>query len=124
MVAHCLAALPHEGCGLLIGDPANDVVAEAVGTRNAAASALVYLVEPVDHLRAERAAQAAGAEVIGAFHSHTHTDAWPSSTDVASAVDAAWHWVIVSLRHADALIRSFRISDGSVHEEPISLVAE
>jgi len=122
MVAHCLAAQHHEGCGLLVG--ADDGrVADVVPARNAAASALVYEVDARDVLAADRAARARGLEVIGAFHSHTHTDAWPSRTDVAQALDPSWHWVVVSLRHADPVVRAFRIRDGAVVEEPVTVTA-
>jgi proteasome lid subunit RPN8/RPN11 len=121
MVAHCLAALPLEGCGLLVGDAVTGLVAEAVGTPNAAASALRYVVDPADHLRVDRAAQRRGLDVIGAFHSHTHTDAWPSPTDVANAVDPTWHWVVLSLRRPHPVLRSFEIKDGSITEESVEL---
>jgi proteasome lid subunit RPN8/RPN11 len=120
IVAHCLAAQPHEGCGLLVGD-ADGRVADVVPARNAAASALVYEVDARDVLAADRAARASGLEVIGAFHSHTHTDAWPSSTDVRQALDPSWHWVVVSLRHADPVVRAFRIRDDAVVEEPVTV---
>jgi len=124
LVAHCLAALPHEGCGLLVGDPSTATVTDAIGTRNVAASALFYEVDPAEHLAVERAAEAAGRDVIGAFHSHTHTDAWPSATDVARAADPTWHWLIVSLRMAEPVVRSFRIESERISEEEISLVEE
>jgi proteasome lid subunit RPN8/RPN11 len=74
-------------------------------------------VDPLDHLRADRDAQAQGFEVIGVFHSHTHTDAYPSPTDVAQAPDPAWHYVLVSLRGELPSVRSYRILDGAVSEE-------
>jgi proteasome lid subunit RPN8/RPN11 len=119
LVLHCLAAMPHEGCGLLVGDASRSVALEATGARNVARSALVYELDPRDHLRIDRDASDRGLDVIGAFHSHTHTDAWPSATDVALAVDASWHWVIVSFRHPAPLVRSFLIIDGHVGEEPV-----
>ena len=63
--------------------------------RNAAESARVYTVDPLDHLRAERAAEAAGWEIVGVVHSHTHTEPYPSPTDIAQAPDPGWHYVIV-----------------------------
>ena len=66
--------------------------------RNAAESARVYTIDPHDHLRAERDAEANGWEIIGVVHSHTHTEAVPSPTDVAQAPDPGWHYAIVSLR--------------------------
>jgi proteasome lid subunit RPN8/RPN11 len=125
LVAHCLRALPLEGCGLLVGDAERDgVVADAVPTRNAAASAVRYALAPDEHLAADRAARAQGSEVIGAFHSHTHTEAFPSPTDVAAAVDPGWHWVIVSLRLADPVVRSFAIAGGTITEEPVVVTGE
>lgn len=121
MVAHCLANLPDEGCGLLAGDPASGLVARIFPTRNVAASAKLYTVDPSDHLHADREAQAAGLEIMGVFHSHTHTDAYPSPTDVAQAPDPTWHYVLVSLRQASPVVRSYRIADGTVSEEPVLL---
>lgn len=122
MVAHCLAALPEEGCGLLVGH--DETVVRAVPTRNAAASALRYEVDSSEHLAIDRAAADDGLDVLGAFHSHTHTDAWPSPTDVAAAVDPSWHWVVISLRQPDPVVRSFRIEGGAIAEEVVHVVAD
>lgn len=121
MVAHCLVGLPEEACGLLAGDPETGVVATCYPTRNVAASAKLYTVDPKDHLRADRDAEASGHSIIGVFHSHTHTEAYPSPTDVAQAPDPSWHYVIVSLRDTEPVLRSYRITDGQVNEEPVRL---
>jgi [CysO sulfur-carrier protein]-S-L-cysteine hydrolase len=119
MVAHCLDGFPEEACGLLGGtpDPADATV--CYPARNDAASARVYTVNPLDLLRADRAAEDRGLQIVGVFHSHTHTDASPSPTDVAQAPDPDWHYVIVSLQHAEPVVRSFRIAGGVVGEEPV-----
>ena len=78
MVAHCLTGLPDEACGLLGGDLETGEVVTCYPTRNLAASAKLYTVDPKDHLRADRDAEAAGYSIIGVFHSHTHTEAYPS----------------------------------------------
>ena len=116
MIAHCIRCVPEEGCGLLVGDD-QGVVAAVHPTRNAAASAQVYSVDARDHLRIDRQAEAEGLAVIGVFHSHTHTDPWPSPTDVRQAPDPEWHYVLVGLRHEVASTRSFRIVDGNIFEE-------
>ena len=121
MVAHCLSGLPDEACGLLAGDDGGNV-ARCYPTRNAAASARVYTVDSRDLLKADRDAEAHGDALIGVFHSHTHTDAYPSPTDVAQAPDPSWHYVLVSLRDTHPAVRSYRISDGEIIEEPIELV--
>ncbi|MGH9165033.1 MAG: M67 family metallopeptidase [Acidimicrobiales bacterium] len=131
MVAHCLDGLPEEACGLLGGTagrgPGPDGVAAAVAcypARNEAASARIYTLHPLDHLRADRDAEGRGLALVGVFHSHTHTDAYPSPTDVAQAPDPDWHYVIVSLRHPEPAVRSYRIVDGAVTEEPVVIVEQ
>jgi [CysO sulfur-carrier protein]-S-L-cysteine hydrolase len=121
MVAHCLAGLPDEACGLLGGDPDAADAVTCYPTRNLAASAKLYTVDPKEHLRADRDAEAAGNAIIGVFHSHTHTDAYPSPTDVAQAPDPGWHYVLVSLRDQLPVVRSYRIVDGRITEEPVRL---
>lgn len=122
MVAHCLDGLPEEACGLLGGTAEPAQASLCYPARNDAASAKVYTLNPLDHLRADRDAEDRGLAIVGVFHSHTHTDAYPSPTDVAQAPDPAWHYVIVSLRHPEPVVRSFRIRDGAVEEEPVVVI--
>jgi len=119
IVGHCLQGLPDEACGLLGGHPATGSVVRCYPTRNVAASAKLYTVDPGDHLRADRDAEARGIEIMGVFHSHTHTDAYPSPTDIAQAPDPAWHYVLVSLRDTHPVVRSYRINGDLVDEEPV-----
>jgi [CysO sulfur-carrier protein]-S-L-cysteine hydrolase len=121
MVAHCLTGLPDEACGLLGGDLATGQAVTCYPTRNLAASAKLYTVDPKEHLRADRDAEAAGYSIIGVFHSHTHTEAYPSPTDVAQAPDPEWHYILISLRDSLPVVRSYRIIDGVVTEEPVWL---
>src|SRR5580698_6852067 len=82
MIGHCLSGLPDEACGLLVGSYGGDEATHLFVTPNAAASAMVYEIDPKEMLRVDRAAQEVGADIMGVFHSHTHTDAYPSPTDV------------------------------------------
>jgi proteasome lid subunit RPN8/RPN11 len=120
LVAHAYDDIPLESCGLLVGR--GDAAVGYVPVPNAAASARVYELDGRAHLRAEREAEDAGLEIIGVVHSHTHTDPYPSPTDVAAAPDPAWHYVIVSLADEAPRVRSYRIVDASVSEEPVELV--
>jgi [CysO sulfur-carrier protein]-S-L-cysteine hydrolase len=120
IVAHCLDWLPLEGCGLLAGTPGDvAVVKDVYPAANAARSARLYTVEPRDLLAADRAAEAAGLTLVGVWHSHTHTPAYPSPTDVAHAPDPSWHYVLVSLSDGEPVVRSYRLADGRVKEEPV-----
>ena len=117
MIGLALDGYPLEVCGLLAG------VGERVDTfypcRNAAQSAKVYEIDGRDFLHADRDAEARGIELLGVMHSHTHTDAYPSPTDVDQAPDPGWHYVIVSLREAEPVLRSYRIVGEGKVEEPV-----
>jgi [CysO sulfur-carrier protein]-S-L-cysteine hydrolase len=119
MVGHAYDGLPDEACGLLAGPPGTDRATAFYPCRNAAGSSRVYTIDPKDHLRADRDAEARGLEVNGVVHSHTHTEAYPSPTDVREAPDPGWHYVIVSLKRPEPSIRSYRIVDGTITEEPV-----
>ncbi len=124
MLSHCLDGYPFEACGLLAGTAPDPGTAEATSCHpalNIAASARVYEVEPKGLLVADRAAEAAGGQIVGVYHSHTHTDAAPSPTDVAQAPDPEWHYVLVSLRDVHPSVRSWRIRGGKTEEEPVVL---
>jgi proteasome lid subunit RPN8/RPN11 len=124
MVAHCITGLPEEACGVLAGDAVTGTVDRLYPTRNAAASARIYSVDSRDLLHADRDAERNGTQLIGVFHSHTHTDAYPSPTDVDEAPDPAWHYVVVSLRDTHPVTRSFRIGNGRVEEESVVVLGQ
>ncbi len=123
MVAACLAGYPLEACGLLGGavHPAGATATACYPAANAAASSRVYTVEPRDMLRADRAAEVAGLQLLGVWHSHTHTDAYPSPTDISQAPDPGWWYVLVSLRDVEPVVRAYRIRDGRAAERPIAV---
>lgn len=113
---------PYEACGLVSGPAGGGIVHRFHRCRNAAGSARVYTVDPLDHLRAERDAESVGHEIIGVVHSHTHSAAYPSPTDVRQAPDHTWHYAIVSLRDAERPdLRCFRIDGDTVNEEPVAV---
>jgi proteasome lid subunit RPN8/RPN11 len=119
VIGHSYDGLPLEACGLLAGDPRNDTVSVFYPCENVSQSSRIYTVDPKDHLRADRDAEGRGLEIVGVVHSHTHTEAYPSPTDVAQAPDPGWHYVIVSMRDEVPMLRSYRIVDGEITEEPV-----
>ena len=120
IVATCIRALPNEGCGLLLGT-LEGMVSEVLPSPNVAESAKLYEIDSRVLLRAYRRSEEMGLSVIGVFHSHTHSEAYPSPTDVAQAPDPTWHYVLVSLRDVPSVIRSFHVTEGVVDEEQISI---
>jgi proteasome lid subunit RPN8/RPN11 len=120
MVATCIRALPDEGCGLLLGTR-DGVVSDVIPSPNIAASAKIYEIDPKVLLRTFRRADDEGLEVLGVFHSHTHSPAYPSPTDIRQAPDPGWHYVLISLATVRADVRSYSVVDAQVTEENVRL---
>lgn len=118
---HLIAGYPHEACGLLVGKGSLGEVLEFHPTENVAKSARVYTINAKQHLLIERDAEDRGLEVIGVVHSHTHTEAYPSPTDVAQAPDPTWHYMIVTLKRGLPEPRNYRIVGETISETPLSI---
>ncbi len=118
---HLIAGYPHEACGLLVGKGSLGEVLEFHPTENVAKSARVYTINAKQHLLIERDAEDRGLEVIGVVHSHTHTEAYPSPTDVAQAPDPTWHYMIVTLKRGVPEPRNYRIVGETISETPLSI---
>jgi len=60
------------------------------------------------------------------YHSHTATEAYPSRTDISYANEPGAHYVLVSTADTDGLgdfqFRSYRIVEGEVTEEEVTVV--
>ena len=124
MIGHAYDGLPDEACGLLVGHALP--WAEAVRFRpcaNADGSSRTYSIDGRELLAGEREAEADGLEVVGVMHSHTHTTAYPSPTDVERSWPG-WHYVIVSLREGEPVLRSYLIDGGNISEEKVVLVGQ
>ena len=126
VVAYCLERLPEEACGMLAGPAAeqgmayygNEVCA-FYPARNAAGSARLYTVDPLDHLRADRDVEMRGLVILGVVHSHTHTEPYPSPVDIDQAPDPKWHYVIVGLGRPLPTMRVYSIHAGQVIEKEL-----
>ena len=84
---------------------------------------------PMDLMRVESEAEAKGRKIVAIYHSHTHTQAYPSQTDVNNAVESWWtepYYVLISLvEKTRPIVRAFRISDdGAVSETMIETDGE
>jgi proteasome lid subunit RPN8/RPN11 len=121
IVGHCYDGLPDEACGLLGGPVTADeeptgVVSVVYPCANSEASARTYTVDSRDLIKAMRDAEGRGYQLVAVFHSHTHTEAYPSPTDVEQATYPEWIYVIVSLRDGEPVLRAYRIRDGQIAE--------
>jgi len=116
MVAHAREDLPNECCGMIGGRDGE--ARSVVRVENAAASPLRYEMDPQGQYDALKSIEDGGEELIGIYHSHTRSAAYPSQTDVNEAV--MWPeqvYVIVSLENDEApdvkgySLKDMRIAD-------------
>jgi len=123
IVAHARRDHPDEACGVVAGAAGSDVAARHIPMANAARSMTFYEFDSMEYLRVWREMDDRDEEPVVIYHSHTATEAYPSRTDVSFAGWPEAHYLLVSTREADSEeIRSFRIVDGVVTEEPVHVV--
>ncbi len=126
MIAHALDGLPDEACGLFAADPLTARIDRFFPMVNAAASSRLYRLDGREIMAVEAEVDAAGLVLAGVMHSHTHTTAYPSPTDVrdAEAFDpfGVWLFVIVSLKHPEPALRAYRILGDDITEVPVTIV--
>lgn len=123
IVAHARRDHPDEACGVVTGPEGSDRAVRFVPMLNAARSPTFYEFDSADLLALYKQMAADDEEPVVIYHSHTATEAYPSRTDISYASEPNAHYVLVSTRDPDsAEFRSFRIVDGVVTEEPVSVV--
>ena len=123
IVAHARRDHPDEACGVLAGPAGRDRPARFIAMTNAERSPTFYRFDSAEQFRVWRDMEDRDEEPVVIYHSHTATEAYPSRTDVSYANEPGAHYVLVSTRDpAIAEFRSYRILDGQVTEEPVTVV--
>jgi proteasome lid subunit RPN8/RPN11 len=123
MVAHARADHPDEACGIIAGPEGSDRPERFVAMMNAERSPTFYRFDSGEQLKVWRAMDDADEEPVVIYHSHTATEAYPSRTDISYASEPGAHYVLISTRDATSHeLRSYRIIDGAVTEEPVRIV--
>jgi proteasome lid subunit RPN8/RPN11 len=120
MVAHAHAEAPNECCGILAGVKGR--VIKLYRTANTEHSPYHYTVDPQELLSIYEEIRDKKWELLGIYHSHTHTEAFPSPTDINSARLPESLYIIISLSDPDRpLIRGFHINEGKVTETELRI---
>lgn len=128
IVAHARRDHPDEACGVVAGAMGSDLPTRFVPMLNAAMSPTFYEFDSTDLLKLYREMDDRDEEPVIVYHSHTATEAYPSRTDVKLAGEPGAHYVLVSTSECGNDegpfdFRSYRIVDGEVAEEEITVVA-
>ena len=123
IMAHARRDHPEEACGVVAGPVGSDRPERLIPMDNAERSMTFYRFDAMEQLRVWRQMDDRDEEPVVIYHSHTATEAYPSRTDVSFAGEPGAHYVLVSTREpAFDEIRSFRIVDGGVTEEPVRVI--
>ena len=121
MIAHSREEAPNECCGMIGG--ADGSATTLYRTRNAEESPLRYSIHSQDLIDTTNAIENAGEELVGIYHSHTGSAAYPSQTDVNLAAYPDAVYVIVSLEDPqNPEVRGFWIRDGHIDEAELDVV--
>ncbi len=128
IVAHARRDHPDEACGVIAGPVGSDNPVRFIPMINAARSPTFYEFESGDLLKLYREMGRNDEDPVVIYHSHTATQAYPSRTDIAYASEPNAHYVLVSTRETGtddgpSEFRSFRIVDGEVTEEEVTIAA-
>jgi proteasome lid subunit RPN8/RPN11 len=118
VVAHARECQPGECCGILVGE--NERVVASVRARNLDDNPSRFLIDPRDHIAAYKDARAQDLDIVGFYHSHPHSEAYPSPTDLAEAAYPGVLYLIVGLQGEPPEIRLFRLGGETVEELPVT----
>lgn len=134
MISHARTEAPNECCGLLAGR--EGVISKIYKISNLSADdpaiadlkvppdrRFRYVMDPREQLRAFKEMREGGTELLAIYHSHPHSPAYPSATDVRLAFYSETHYLIISLKSGSPEIRAFRIIDQEITEEVIKISA-
>jgi proteasome lid subunit RPN8/RPN11 len=123
IVAHARRDHPDEACGVVAGPAGSDRPVRHIPMENAERSMTFYRFDSKEQFRVWREMDDRDEEPVVIYHSHTATEAYPSRTDISYAGEPNAHYLLVSTREPEQTeIRSFRILDGVVTEEPVNAV--
>ena len=121
IVAHARRDHPDEACGVVAGRDGR--ATRVIEMANAERSPTFYRFEAHEQLRVWREMDDADEVPFVLYHSHTATEAHPSRTDISLASEPDAHYLLVSTRDPEETeVRSFRIVEGTVTEEPVRVV--
>jgi proteasome lid subunit RPN8/RPN11 len=114
LVEHARSDFPYEVCGLLAGTDGR--VLKHYRIPNAARSMTYYSMDPKPMLHAMNEIDDQDWDLLAIYHSHTHTEAFPSPTDVELAFYPEPTYLIISLQDDEPVLRGFGITEGTITE--------
>lgn len=126
LIEHSLAEKPLEACGILAGSMEKDNYQVTVyyPMNNTEKSAVSFFMDPKEQIAVFKTMREKGEELVGVFHSHPHSRAYPSAKDVSMAYYPESLYVILSLENKEPVIRAFAITEGVIKEAEVKYSQE
>jgi len=124
--AHGAEGYPHEICGIMVGPRADGTVTEVKRARNIVVDRARdrYEIDPRDHMRIQRDADAEGLDIVGYYHSHPDHPAQASRFDTERAW-AGYVYLIVAIHSGKAVDANAFVAEkdgGPFNPEPLEVV--
>lgn len=121
MIEHSRKEFPNEACGILSG--ASGTINKVYEMVNTEKSPETFFMDPKEQLKVIKDIRKRGTEMLGIYHSHAASAAYPSSRDIELALYPDVSYIIVSLQHKkNPSVRSFKITEGRIAEEELKTV--
>ncbi len=122
IIAHARDTYPNESCGILAGR--DSVPTHIYQVKNTDPNPRIrYLMDTREQFWIEKNMRHNGLQLMAIYHSHPHTEAYPSPTDVRLAYHPDAYYILTSLQDPqNPVIRAYRIQDGQITEEQIETV--
>jgi [CysO sulfur-carrier protein]-S-L-cysteine hydrolase len=118
IVEQSLREFPNEACGVIAAE--DGVPVKVFAMKNADASPVTYRLDGKEQLKVFDEIDERGWELWAIYHSHTHSDAYPSETDRRLAFYPEARYILVSLADREKpVLRSFFMREGEVEEEEL-----
>lgn len=123
MILLASKAHPIEVCGIIAGKEGSNTPSRFIPMHNFAQSVDFFQFDPKQQFSVWQEMDKRGEQPIVIYHSHTHSEAYPSREDIRLATEPGAHYVIIATNKEDPeSVRSFRIVNGTVTEERIQIV--
>lgn len=120
MIEHSKREFPNEACGILSSSQGR--VEKVYEMTNTDKSPQTFFMDAKEQLRVMKEIRKQGQEMIGIYHSHVASEAYPSSHDVELALYPEVSYVIISIKNKkNPSVRSFKIVEGKISEEELKI---
>lgn len=120
MIEHSKREFPNEACGILSGS--TERVNKVYEMTNVEKSPQTFFMDAREQLKVMKEIRNEGQKMIGIYHSHVASLAFPSDHDVELALYPEVSYVIISIKDREnPSVRSFKIVEGKIREEELKI---